>query len=97
MTSRSSSEKNGLVIADASAIFSLAVIDQLRILNGLFDDQEEGKQLGFNSLPPIQPGKTKADRSFLKLSDFAALNQDLRNCNNHSLLLQSNSFYVAIR
>ncbi|MCI5217954.1 MAG: DUF3368 domain-containing protein [Candidatus Electrothrix sp. LOE2] len=38
MTSRNSSEKNGLVIADSGAIFSLAVIDQLEILNALFDD-----------------------------------------------------------
>jgi predicted nucleic acid-binding protein len=30
-------QKNGLVIADAGAIFSLAVIDQLEILNLLFD------------------------------------------------------------
>ena len=38
MTSRNSSEKNGLVIADSGAIFSLAVIDQLEILNAFFDD-----------------------------------------------------------
>ncbi|WP_339134259.1 MAG: DUF3368 domain-containing protein [Candidatus Electrothrix sp. GW3-4] len=38
MTSRSSSEKNGLVIADSGAIFSLAVIDQLEMLNALFDN-----------------------------------------------------------
>ncbi|MCI5160239.1 MAG: hypothetical protein D3906_17820 [Candidatus Electrothrix sp. AUS1_2] len=38
MTSQNSSEKNGLVIADSGAIFSLAVIDQLKILNALFDD-----------------------------------------------------------
>jgi hypothetical protein len=38
MTSRNSSEKNGLVIADSGAIFSLAVIDRLEILNALFDD-----------------------------------------------------------
>ena len=38
MTLRNSSEKNGLVIADSGAIFSLAVIDQLEILNALFDD-----------------------------------------------------------
>lgn len=30
--------KNGLVIADAGPIFSLAIIDQLEILNNLFDE-----------------------------------------------------------
>jgi hypothetical protein len=38
MTSASSSKKNGLVIADSGAIFSLAVLDQLELLNALFDD-----------------------------------------------------------
>jgi predicted nucleic acid-binding protein len=33
-----SSGKNGLVVADAGAIFSLAVLDQLELLNALFDD-----------------------------------------------------------
>ncbi len=37
MTSASSG-KNGLVVADAGAIFSLAVLDQLELLNALFDD-----------------------------------------------------------
>lgn len=32
--------KNGLVIADSGPIFSLALIDKLEILNGLFDDLE---------------------------------------------------------
>ena len=48
MRSRNSSEKNGLVIADSGAIFSLAVIDQLEILNALF--------LTFTSAFP-DPGK----------------------------------------
>lgn len=38
MTSASSSKKNGLVIADSGAIFSLAVLDQLELLHVLFDD-----------------------------------------------------------
>jgi uncharacterized protein len=38
MTSASSSKKNGLVIADSGAIFSLAVLEQLELLNALFDD-----------------------------------------------------------
>jgi len=38
MISQNSSERNGLVIADSGAIFSLAVIDQLEILNVLFDE-----------------------------------------------------------
>ncbi|EDN70617.1 hypothetical protein BGP_3980 [Beggiatoa sp. PS] len=38
MTSKSlNNQKNGLVIADSGAIFSLAIIDQLEILNLLFD------------------------------------------------------------
>ncbi len=37
-TSKSlNTQKNGLVIADSGAIFSLAIIDQLEILNLLFD------------------------------------------------------------
>ncbi len=38
MTSKSSNKSNGLVIADSGAIFSLAIIDQLELLNALFDD-----------------------------------------------------------
>ncbi len=38
MTSASSCKKNGLVIADSGAIFSLAVLDQLELLHVLFDD-----------------------------------------------------------
>lgn len=30
--------KNGLVIADAGPIFSLAIIDKLELLNQLFDE-----------------------------------------------------------
>ena len=30
--------KNGLVISDSGPIFSLAIVDKLEILNGLFDD-----------------------------------------------------------
>ncbi|MDM8528162.1 DUF3368 domain-containing protein [Anaerolineales bacterium HSG24] len=39
MTSKSlNHKKNGIVIADSGAIFSLAIIDKLDILNLLFDD-----------------------------------------------------------
>lgn len=38
--------KNGLLIADAGPIFSLAIIDKLDLLNQLFDEKKSQKQFG---------------------------------------------------
>jgi hypothetical protein len=43
MTSASSGKKNGLVIADSGAIFSLAVLDQLELLNAVLAQHNEGR------------------------------------------------------